>query len=119
MHLDVIPRKTDLACHVLRHAGAIPRAQRQFLHLIDGHKSLRDLSESATQLGIDNVALASLANAGLIHWSRDEAVPITQATTATIDRRICLSGCVARDSAIAPDRRCNRFIDGFPQVLPF
>ncbi len=77
MHLDVVPRPTDLARDLLRRAGAMPRAQRQFLHLLDGRKSLRDLLEPAMQLGIDNVALASLANAGLIQWSRDEAVHVT------------------------------------------
>jgi hypothetical protein len=73
MHLDVVPRKTDLARAVLQRAGAVPRSQRQFMILIDGRRSLRDLLEPAMQLGIDNVALAALANTGLIQWSRDEA----------------------------------------------
>ncbi len=72
MHLDVIPRKTELARDMLQRRDAMPRSQRMFLIMVDGRKSLRDLSSAAAQLGIDNVALASLANAGLIQWSRDE-----------------------------------------------
>lgn len=72
MHLDVIPCKTDLARSMLQRRDTLPRPQRLFLIMIDGHKSLRELSEAATQLGIDNVALAALANAGLIQWSRDD-----------------------------------------------
>jgi hypothetical protein len=76
MHLDVIPRKTDLAHAVLQRAGTVPRSQRQFLGLIDGRKSLRDLLEPAMRLGIDSRALAALANGGLIHWSRDEGAAV-------------------------------------------
>lgn len=72
MHLDVIPRKTDLARDMLQRRDTLPRSQRMFLIMIDGRKSLRELSDAAQQLGINNAALASLANAGLIHWSRDE-----------------------------------------------
>ena len=72
MHLDIVPHKTDLARDMLQRRDTLPRSQRMFLIMIDGRKSLRDLSEAAQQLGIDNAALARLANAGLIHWSRDE-----------------------------------------------
>ena len=75
MHLDVIPRKTDRACEALRERNALPRNQRLFLIMVDGHKSLRDLSEAAAQLGIDGVALASMVNAGLFHWQRSDVVP--------------------------------------------
>ncbi len=75
MHLDVVPRKTDLARDMIQRRHTLPRSQRMFLIMIDGRKSLRDLSEAASQLGIDNAALASLANAGLIQWSRDDSAP--------------------------------------------
>ena len=99
MHLDTIPRKTDLARNMLQGRDTLPRAQRLFLIMIDGRKSLRELSEPAARLGIDNVALASLANAGLIHWSRDEAsplrtraelVPTAETTPASAERGIPL-----------------------------
>ncbi len=85
MHLDIVPRKTELARDMLQRRDTLPRPQRLFLIMIDGHKSLRELSEAARQLGIDNAALAKLANAGLIQWSRDDGVrdrELSEATTA-------------------------------------
>ena len=68
MHLGVIPCKTDRARDALLRRDSLPRNQRMFLIMIDGRKSLRDLSEAADQLGIDSVALSSMVNAGLIRW---------------------------------------------------
>jgi hypothetical protein len=71
MHLDVIPSKTDRAREVLLRRDALPRNQRLFLVMIDGRKSLRELAEAARELDIDNVALASMVNAGLVQWYND------------------------------------------------
>jgi hypothetical protein len=73
MHLDIIPSKTPLAREVLLRRDALPRAQCLFLAMVDGTKSLRELSESALQLGIGPAALAALVNAGLLQWSREGA----------------------------------------------
>ena len=74
MHLDDIPRKTDRAREALLQRNALPRNQRLFLIMVDGCKSLRDLSEAAAQLGINGVALASMVNAGLVQWQRRDVV---------------------------------------------
>ena len=71
MDLDVILTKTALARELLQRRDTLPRSQRLFLIMVDGRKSMRDLSEAAIQLGIDGSALATLANAGLIKWSRE------------------------------------------------
>ena len=89
MHLDDIPRKTDRAREALLQRNALPRNQRLFLIMVDGCKSLRDLSEAAAQLGINGVALASMVNAGLVQWQRRDvlsepgASPISETAAAT------------------------------------
>ena len=72
MHLDIVPNKTARAREVLLRRDALPHNQRLFLIMIDGQKSLRDLSQAASQLGIDSVALAALVNAGLVAWHGGE-----------------------------------------------
>ena len=74
MHLDTVLRKTDRARDLLRQQDALPRAQRLFLALLDGATPLRALHDPARQLGIDATALARLANAGLIEWSRSDEI---------------------------------------------
>lgn len=69
MHLDIVLSKTERGRRALQHREALPRPQRLFLIMIDGHKSLRELSAAAKELGIDSVALAAMANKGLIHWT--------------------------------------------------
>jgi len=76
MHPDVIPRKTERARTLLLQRDALPRSRRLFLIMIDGQKSLRDLSDAARQLGIDSAMIASMVNAGLVQWQRDEPAPL-------------------------------------------
>jgi hypothetical protein len=71
MHLDIIPSTTALARAILLKRDALPRNHGQFLKLLDGRTSLRDLSGRATQLGIDSGALAAMVNAGLMGWQRN------------------------------------------------
>ena len=66
MLADAIPCKTALARQSLLQRDALPRAHRLFLILIDGQKSLRQLSVASRQLGIDHATLEALTHAGLI-----------------------------------------------------
>ncbi|MEK8034012.1 hypothetical protein AACH06_24575 [Ideonella sp. DXS29W] len=69
MHMDVVLRPTKLASTALSAGMLIPRSHRQFLQLLDGRKTLRDLSDAARDMGVDHSALATMVNRGLISWT--------------------------------------------------
>lgn len=66
MHIDAVLRKTDRACLALQTTHALPQRLRQFLLMVDGQKSLRELSPAAKAMGVDHAALAAMVNRGLV-----------------------------------------------------
>lgn len=70
MRPDAIPRKTERGRQALG-GREFPgtRAQRLFLIMVDGHKSLRELAAAAEQLRLDGQALRELVDRGLMDWA--------------------------------------------------
>ena len=66
MHLDTVLCKTELARELLLRRDSIPRHQRSFIIMVDGQKTLGELSEAAKQLGVDHSVLSVMVNSGLL-----------------------------------------------------
>ncbi len=75
MNLHAVPGKTELGKQLLRQrASSINRSQRAALIMIDGSKTLLQLTSILQALGLDERDLHQLTDAGLIEWKgRDGA----------------------------------------------
>lgn len=84
MRSDILPTKTDAGRdEILQRSRRLPNTLRSILLLVDGHRSVADLSEVAAGLRAPDDALEQLFALGLIQGPvQPEPVPST--TTAVI-----------------------------------
>lgn len=106
MHDLAVPLKTDAARLMLAQRDALSRAQRSFLIMVDGRRSLAQLKAAMSTLGVSLDHLRELTAQGLLHWQE----PVAKARASAV--------AAARASALPVEAPVAAPVAPMAQVAP-